>query len=411
MKPASFGPRRPFWVGVPGLALAAVLGVCPQARAQGNTVNYMVIKAPATETIGEIKDKFELAKKSTQGNFNCDAVIIEPIKAETFGLLNAIVTRGADAVRQAKPGEEMRVIERLAGERDAWTVDLGGAALAETATIGVVGAGGAEESLEVQVGKTHERGLDFSFHSPGRYVVRSQPGVRPINFRCKAVDFGGSGSPKERDVSADFPPVDSGLTYLVTLNGVRGDPEFLFKALRNPAIVNNPIRQMGNVPLIVANFVPNEGDVIVDGVVILRFPVPQGESPKRLWLFLAPTNAARDAELGRLTAGKDTDDGYFKKIPERIRAKTSKTFLPGADGGWVELPATRNESFEGKVQVDVPTWQAALRAGGADVNEKLLLVYEGEYGDEQERRPIKVGGSYVVIKPYPEWLPAIRAAK
>lgn len=392
--------------------VAAVGGLGSEGLAQGQKVVYMVIKAPATESITEIRDKFDLAKRSTGGNFNCDGVIIEPIKAETFGLLNAIVTRGADAIREAKDPAQKRMIERLPGERDAWTVDLGGTALIESATIDVVGgAGAAEESLEVKVGESHPQGVDVSFHSPGRYIVRTRSDIRPLRFRCQADEVAGAGTPAKRDVAAEFPPIDSGQTYLVTLNGVRGDSKFLFDALKNKDIVPNPLQQMGDVPLIVANFVPNEGNLIVDGVLMLRFAVPKGENPKRLWLFLAPTKAARDTELARLTAGKDKDEAYFTKIPERIRERKRDTFLPGAEGGWVELAPPRNDWFEGKVQVDVPKWKAAIEGVGDDVNDSLLLVYEGEYGESRDRRPIRVSGNYVVTQPYPDWLPAIRAAR
>lgn len=396
-----------------GVACIAAMGVCRQAVAQGQKVVYMVIKAPATETVAEIRDKFELAKRSTGGTFNCDGVIIEPVEAETFGLLNEIVTRGADAIRDAKRPDKKNAIERLPGERDAWSVDLGGTSLIESATIVVAaGDGTTEESLDVTVGESHPQGLDVSFHSPGRYIVRTPAGVRPLRFRCEADEVGGDGGVAKREVAADFPPVDSGLTYLVTLNGVRGESKHLFTALRDKEIVPNPLQQMGDVPLIVANFVPNKPDIgIVGGQISLRFAVPQGENPKRLWLFLAPTKAARDVELARLTAGKGGDDSYFTKIPERIRTKTSKRILPGADGGWVELSPPENGWFQGSVEVDVPQWQAAIRAGGADVNDALLMVYEGEYGEARERRPIRVSGNYVVTEPYPQWLPAIRAAK
>ena len=387
------------------LAVFAVgLAVPVSGRTESPQMVYVVIKAPATESIEEIKDKFELARRNTVGNFNCDGVIVEPIKAETFGLLNSIVTRGAEAARNAAEQEVKKVIERVAGERRAWTIDLGGAAFIESATLDVVAPGKTEEeSLEVTVGTPDDKGVELAFHSPGRYIVRAAQGVRPIRFHCKAVDTVAGNGAGEREVQAEFPPLESGLTYLVTLNGVRGEAKFLFEALKDGDKVNNPIQQMGDVPLIVANFVPIEGSFIVDGSLLLRFGVPKGEKPARLWLFLAPTTEARDAEKQRVVA-----EG-FTEIPALIRKNESKSFLPGAGAGWVALSPPANGWFEGRVQVDVPAWKAAITAGRAPPNDSLLMVYEGDYGGEL--RPIRIESEYVVTEQIPRWLPALKAAK
>lgn len=393
------------------------------ATEQKPRVVYVVINAPATETIEEIKYKFEQAKGRTDGKFNCDGIIVEPVAAEVFGLLNSIVKRGAEAVRELRVMGEREGIECLVGNPNAWVVNLGKAAMTKTAKIDIAGSGKGDDlavtkPLEVEVGKSaSDADVVLLGHSPGRYVVRTKADVRPVKFRCTATDLSGV----ERDFEAEFPAADSGIVYLVTLNGVKGDTEPLFATLSDGAKVANPILEMNDVPLIVANFVPQPVVVpdsfeFVDGTLRFIQPVDKAIYPRRLWLFFAATKAEREAERQRLTARP------FTEIPGLIRQNRANLAKPAsalnAKGGWVEVapllkdPTTGQKSFQVGVRFDLPAWKQAIEKPATEASDEILMVYEFENEEDKEPSPIKVGGlEYVVTKKLPDFVQAVKKAK
>lgn len=399
----------------PPIAVVAALAVAQAASADPPTVVQVVIKAPETESIEEIEDKFVQAAKRTGGQFNCDDIAIERVEPRVFDLLNSIVTRGAEAVRELREAGEREGIERVPGESNAWIVNLGDAALIDSATVGVVRSEDAvaTESVEVKVGESAAPGITIQGHSPGRYVVRVPAGVRPLRLRCRPVNMAGV----ERDFDAEFPAIGTGEAYVVTLNGVRGNASRLFEALKDKTKVANPILEMGDVPLIVANFVPKwvpdpNMIEIIDGQLRFSQPVDGGVNPRRLWLFFATTNADREAEKQRVTAGG------FQQIPKLIRDKpanaASQSAGIGAMGGWVEItPLVRSPRGDGRFEVlvrfDMPVWRAALQDAASEASESALMVYE--FDDGVDQRPIKVGSEYVVTKKLPRFVRAILDSK
>jgi hypothetical protein len=396
------------------MAVVASLAVA-NAAAQSPAVVQVVIKAPPTESIEEIKDKFTQAAKRTGGEFNCDDIVIERVEPRVFDLLNSIVIRGAEAVRELREAGDREGIERVPGETNAWIVSLGDAALIDSATVGVVGSGDAvaTENVEVIIGEPAAQGITIQGHSPGRYVVRVPAGVRPLRLRCRPLSLAG----EERDFEAEFPSISTGDAYVVTLNGVKGSTSSLFEALKDKTKVANPILEMGDVPLIVANFVPrNVVDPnmieIIDGQLRFSQPVDGNVNPKRLWLFFAATNADRDAEKQRVTG-----EG-FQRIPTLIRDKRADVAASGAGlnatGGWVEItPLVRSPRGDGRfevlVKLDVPVWQTAMQNAASEASEAALMVYE--FDDGADQRPIKVGEDFVVTKKLPRFVRAILDAK
>lgn len=405
------------------VAAFAILGNLLPATAQDRTkdqgpkVVYMVINAPASASRKEIERTFEQAKSGTDAMFNYDAILMERIDVEVFGLLNSIVKHGVDAVRDLRDTGDREGIQQLAGESNAWVVTLGKGALIGSATIGIAGVAvegmPAEKSVEVEVGKpAGETGVAIVGHSPGRYVVKTQPRVQPMTFRCKATDLSGA----KRDFAAEFPATDTGVAYLVTLNGFVGETKSLFDALADGTCVANPVQEINDVPLIVANFVPQPMTdfEFVDGVLQFTQPVDKEHYPKRLWLFFAATGAEREAERHRVTAEE------FTEIPRLIREKRVNLADPAtalnAKGGWVEIkplitdPTTGAKRFQVGVRFDLPAWKQAVKNAATDASEEILMVYE--FGADGEPSPIKVRGSgYVVTKKLLHFVRAVTEAK
>ena len=84
--------------GLAGVAAAPEPAVSAESR-----VIYMVIQAEPTTTMGEVKEKFELARQATKG-CNVREVLIEPIDPQAFAVLRSILQRGLGAVQDEQAG-------------------------------------------------------------------------------------------------------------------------------------------------------------------------------------------------------------------------------------------------------------------------------------------------------------------
>ncbi|MBM4059262.1 MAG: hypothetical protein FJ275_13670, partial [Planctomycetes bacterium] len=212
----------------PVAGLFAVAASCSPASAADSRVIYMVIQAEPETTMGEVKEKFELARQATTG-CNVREVLIEPIDPQTFTILRSILQRGLGAVQEQQPAT-VELVRPMVGVDSGWSIDLGNPfELIESVLITLPGQPGGkeggEEAVRVTVPGPNPEGYSLKFHSPGRYVLSLPKGVNPRSLKAEAVSDDGKSDLKRRVVEQEWPSV--GRAYLVTLSDVVGDESAL----------------------------------------------------------------------------------------------------------------------------------------------------------------------------------------
>jgi hypothetical protein len=376
----------------------------------------MVIQAEPETSMGEVKQKFELARQAT-GGCNVRELLIEPIDPQTFTILRGILQRGLGAVQEEYEKRQPVTIRPTVGVDSAWSIDLGGPfEFIERVDVTLAdspGPSGAVDAVvEVSGPGPNRDGFSLKLHSPGRYVLTLPKGVNPQAIGFEVIVDTGQADVEKRRVDQAWPAV--GRAYLVTLSDVVGDESLLFASLKDPAKVSNPIREIQDATkasLLVASFVEVLGNRlrIQDGRITFSFPKPQGVKPKRLWLLFPLTSEGLAAEKAALEAVLAQPDG-FQKVPEIIRGSAAKELLaPGEGPRWVELPLS-GDGFTGVFQLDLAAWQKQLSAASGRIGDNALLVYEFE-NEQGTKLPLKMTEGYVVTDRIAEWLPALRAAR
>ena len=394
---------------------AAPVSVC-WADATESRIIYMVIQADPETTKGEIKDKFKQADEAAQG---CAVreVLIEPIDPQTYTILRGILQRGLGSVQADRVASESTVISPVVGMDSSWSIDLGGPfEFIDSVTVSMSQPGDPEASAVEEVRVTgagrNPDGYALRLHSPGRYVLTLPKGASPRSIGFDVIIDDGQADVTKRRVDQAWPAV--GRAYLVTLADVVGDESKLFAALKDPAKVSNPIREIQDATkasLMVASFVEVLGNRlrIENQRITLSFPKPQGVNPKRLWLMFPLTTEELGKEKRAIEAVLAEPDG-FMRLPEIIRSNAATERLaPGRGRGWVELPLGP-DGFTGVFDLDVAAWKSKLSGGPASVGDNALLVYEFDNGPGTVR-PLRMTEGYVVADRIAEWLPALRATK
>lgn len=400
---------------VAGLAGLAGVAAAPEPAVSAESrVIYMVIQAEPTTTMGEVKEKFELARQATKG-CNVREVLIEPIDPQAFTVLRSILQRGLGAVQDEQaPAERIRPV---VGMDSAWSIDLGDPfRFIESVAVTLHDApgqqGGAGEVVTVTAPGPNPEGYSLKLHSPGRYVLSLPKGASPRSIRFDVIREDGKADVEKETIEQEWPSV--GRAYLVTLSDVVGDASLLFDSLKDPNKVSNPIREIQDATkasLMVASFVEVLGNRlrIQEGRITFSFPKPQGVNPKRLWI-LFPLTAAQLAKTKESLATLLAEPDGFKRLPETIRASVLQERLePGTGAAWVELPLT-GEGFVGTCELDLAKWKGQLATSPDAVGDNALLVYEFE-NEQGTKLPLKMLEGYVVPDRIAEWLPALRAAR
>jgi len=400
---------------VAGLAGLAGVAAAPEPAVSAESrVIYMVIQAEPTTTMGEVKEKFELARQATKG-CNVREVLIEPIDPQAFTVLRSILQRGLGAVQDEQaPAERIRPV---VGMDAAWSIDLGDPfRFIESVAVTLHDApgqqGGAGEVVTVTGPGPNPEGYSLKLHSPGRYVLSLPKGASPRSIRFDVIREDGKADVEKETIEQEWPSV--GRAYLVTLSDVVGDAALLFDSLKDPNKVSNPIREIQDATkasLMVASFVEVLGNRlrIQEGRITFSFPKPQGVNPKRLWI-LFPLTAGQLAKTKESLAALLAEPDGFKRLPETIRASVLQERLqPGTGAAWVELPLT-GEGFVGTCELDLAAWKGQLATSPDAVGDNALLVYEFE-NEQGTKLPLKMLEGDVVPDRIAEWLPALRAAR
>jgi hypothetical protein len=407
-------------VALVAVAVVVVLGKSgssqPVASADARVI-YMVVQAEPETTMGEVKEKFELARQATAG-CNVREVLIEPVDPQTFTVLRTILQKGLGSLQDQgeTPGRE--VIRPMIGIDSAWSIDLSSPfEFIESVAVSVPSrtrsSDSPDEVVTVNGPGPNPPGYAIALHSPGRYVLSIPKGTNPRSIAFDVVLDDGKDDVKRRKVEQMWPAV--GRAYLVTLSDVVGDESLLFASLKDPAKVANPIREIQDATkasLMVASFVEVLGNRlrIQDGRITFSFPKPQGVNPKRLWLLFPLTPEQLLKEKTALEAVLAEPDG-FKQLPETIRrnARTQQLVEPGEGAVWIELPLTA-DGFSGVFEIDLAAWKNQLAGTPSTVGDNTLLVYEFENA-QGTKLPLKMTEGYIVADRIAEWLPALRSAK
>jgi hypothetical protein len=395
--------------GLAGVATAPAPAVSAESR-----VIYMVIQAEPTTTMGEVKEKFELARQATKG-CNVREVLIEPIDPQAFTVLRSILQRGLGAVQGEQDSAER--IRPVVGMDSAWSIDLGDPfrfieRVAVTLHEAPGQQGGEGKVVTVTGPGPNPEGYSLKLHSPGRYVLSLPKGTSPRSIRFDVIREDGKADVEKETIEQEWPSV--GRAYLVTLSDVVGDSSLLFDSLKDPNKVSNPIREIQDATkasLMVASFVEVLGNRlrIQEGRITFSFPKPQGVNPKRLWI-LFPLTAGHLSKTKESLAALLAEPDGFKRLPETIRASVLRERLePGTGAAWVELPLT-GEGFVGTCELDLAAWKGQLASSPDAVGDNALLVYEFE-NEQGTKLPLKMLEGYVVPDRIAEWLPALRAAR
>lgn len=381
------GSRRP---RLPAAALMVVAMIVCAEPVQARVI-HMVIEADETMNAFEVKRKFETAVKSTDG-FNYESVEVDPIASESYALLDSLVRRGLLETEKVAVSEGGVLLEPVAGEVGAWRLDLGDVGMfLDSASIRVK-VPGEEERVE-ELGAPSPRGqvgAKLRFFSPGVYLLSLGEDVSPRSAILRVSDNQGVAS----EVTVGWPRV--GRCYLVTLIGVVGNEANLFASLQDKRKVGDPIKQLfpSTSTLIVGSF--REKDPwLRPGYISLRYPMPAGRAPARLWLRFPLTQQQTEAVCNELDQRLLPADG-FTQLPVWLTSKRlpDGEKLEQGDDYWVEVPFDAGENaFVIDVPIDTQGWKAALAAKPASIGDRVVLAWEWEDPANQESKEIlRVGG-------------------
>jgi hypothetical protein len=416
--PYAFGPnsaRKTARVGLLTIALAAVAAA---SSAADSRVIYMVIQTHPSTTVGEVRQKFEDARKATPGCSVKD-VLIEPVDPGTYATLRSIVTRGTLPAAPGPAGSDTATIEPLKGADGSWCIDLKRAfsyiesvEVELTPELQAKADGNASRTVTLALDVPNPEGFRLQFHSPGCYVLKLPKGRFPRAIKCRVTDEpeADGAKPVTRELAQAWP--DVGRSYLVTLSDVKGNEALLFEALQDASKVGNPIKEIQDATkatLMVASFLEVTPMLVelVDGRVVFNFPIPQGVNPKRLWVMFPLTSVQMQKEKEALDAVLAEEDG-FKRLPEIVRKNTARGPLSPGARSWVEVPR-KGGYFSGVWPIDVPKWQDQLARNAAEVGDGALLMYEFE-SPSGGVVPIKMETGYVVERSLSGWGSGLRAA-
>lgn len=372
------------------LLVAAFLAVtCPAA--ESGRVIQIAVEADETMNDVEVARKFKTARDSTT-DFNYASIDVAPIEPEAYQLLDSLVRRGLLATSEQATDETGVLIEPLRGVPGTLTINLRSPdRFLDSASV-VCKTGDGEEKIE-ELGEPVGRDRPdarLRYHSPGCYILKLPENVSPRSASLRLSDDAGNIS----EVTIGWPR--TGRCYLVTLTGVVGDERRLFASLQDKRKVGDPIKQLfpSTSTLIVGSF--REKDPwLRPGFVSLRYPMPAGREPARLWLRFPLTQEEQEEVCKLLDAQLQPPKGFIE-LPAWFKQHKLKDGAPLKRGeeSWIEVPFDPVQNAFGiDVPIDTLDWQRFFQANPEKVGDRAVLAWEWENpSNRQDREILRVGG-------------------
>jgi hypothetical protein len=373
-----------------GLLVANVVaGVC--LAAETGRVIHLAIEADEAMNAVEVARKFDTARNSTT-DFNYANIDVAPIEAESYQLLDSLVRRGLLAAGEQSAGETGIVIEPVRGDPGVWEINLGSPdRFLDTTSIVYQTDDGVEKSEDLGEPVGRDRpDARLRYHSPGCYILKLEKNVSPRAISLRLSDDAGNIS----EETVGWPRV--GRCYLVTLTGVVGDERRLFASLQDKRKVGDPIKQLfpSTSTLIVGSF--REKDPWVrPGYVSLRYPMPAGRAPARLWLRF-PLTQAEEKAVWNLLDGQLKPANGFIQLPAWLKNRKlpdGERLTPGSDK-WIEVPFDPGQNaFVIDVPIDTRAWQQFFQKNPDKVGDRAVLAWEWQDPvNSQDREILRIGG-------------------
>jgi hypothetical protein len=373
-----------------GLLVANVVaGVC--LAAETGRVIHLAIEADEAMNAVEVARKFDTARNSTT-DFNYANIDVAPIEAESYQLLDSLVRRGLLAAGEQSAGETGIVIEPVRGDPGVWEINLGSPdRFLDTTSIVYKSDDGLEKSEDLGEPVGRDRpDARLRYHSPGCYILKLEKNVSPRAISLRLSDDAGNIS----EETVGWPRV--GRCYLVTLTGVVGDERRLFASLQDKRKVGDPIKQLfpSTSTLIVGSF--REKDPWVrPGYVSLRYPMPAGRAPARLWLRF-PLTQAEEKAVWNLLDGQLKPANGFIQLPAWLKNRKlpdGERLTPGSDK-WIEVPFDPGQNaFVIDVPIDTRAWQQFFQKNPDKVGDRAVLAWEWQDPvNSQDREILRIGG-------------------
>lgn len=398
---------KPLLAGL-ALSLAAAVATADERVIQ------LAIEADAAMNEFEVQNKFTTAREATPG-FNFREITVEPLDPASFVLVSSLVRRGILEAAPAVDDPRGVLVEPLRGQDNSWYIDLRDPdAFLESLEVTVVDTETRKQRVErYQPAPRDERAQPLRYHSPGTYILALSKGLYPQSAVLNVSRESGAGAePKVDAITIGWP--DVGRCYLVTLRGVRGEEQDLFKSLKDPAKVGNAIKDI----------TPTKAELIVGSfrertvgwkfnLVMFPYLVPLDARPRRLWLRFPLTEAEEKAVVAELDAQLAPPDG-FKKLPAWLdERKLPKGTLvkPGTDK-WLEIPVDPStRSFEVAAPIDTRAWRQLVEKEPDRVGDRAILVWEFQTpGKPADREVIRVGGERYQRERFGWWLAGLPKA-
>ncbi len=372
------------------LRLTAVMLFCFVTPSVFGRVIHLVVEADSTMKAFEVKHKFETARNSTEG-FNFEAIQVEPIAPEAYLLLDSLVRRGLLELGEVEAKEGGVLIEPVRGEPGVWSINLGSSAYyLDEAIVCYASDEDAERKDELAPESRDRVDAKLRYHSPGCYLLKLESGVSPRSVMLRMTSEGG----EQKETSVIWPRV--GRCYMVTLSGVVGDEENLFRSLQDKTKVGDPIKQLfpSTSTLIVGSF-KEKDPWLKPGFVSLRYPMPAGRAPSRLWLRFPLTEEQEKAVCAQLDGLLGPANG-FTQLPGWLKSHkmAANQTLGRNANGWIEVPYSPQENaFVIDVPIDTRDWQELFRNSPERVGDRAVLAWEWQDPSNQQFREIlRVGG-------------------
>jgi hypothetical protein len=367
---------------------------------------FMVTQADSVMTQAEIESKFELARKRTEECTVRD-VTVKPIDVNTYLQLKSIILSGDFTV--PPPATGATTIEAQPRQEGEWTVNLGSASkYVDAAEVEYKDAGLDAHKITMKAEPKDRTSAGLRYHSPGVYIMRLPLNRIPKSVALTIRNEGDDPQQQPKVETVVWP--DAGRCYLVTLSGVEGDEQELFKTLQDKTKTANPLKGLkdaSKAALMVASFKEELAEEMrfTENGIILTFPKPNNVDPKRIWMRFPLNTQELEGIRKELDEKFATSDG-FRTVPGWIRSNLlGDRLTPEGSSGWFEIPWVEDrQMFERTLAIDTKAWQERLINNRDYMGDNAVLMYEFE-SEDGNREIIKVEG-YQRYRPkkIAEWL-------
>jgi len=335
-----------------GLAAAQEPKVRPAEGAPigrpGETTLFMMVRTGPHLT----EDKLERTLSRGLNKAGCDIdgkPIIRSISPAVFEEIESLTNKTAGKVADA-PVLEGFGVRRLPLRDQYWEFHLRSPSqVLKRLKISYRAPDGKDVDKEYQPADPKESG-PLTLIVPGTYALRLEPAHEPLGYEAEVVELG----EKPEVIKNKWPASDR--FYVITMRNFKGDRDVLFRTLKDPREVPNPldsIRMGSDLVFVFANLEAtgaSVGDLFAGNNLILSGSAPLNRSAARCWMLFPLTETAARDQLVEFRKIKDEEKLVQEIRKNAVRANENLEVGPDTKPQWVEV----TELMPGRFRREIP---------------------------------------------------------